>query len=149
MSIKFQNVFYTYLPNTPYQFEALKGVNLEINNGDFFAIIGATGSGKSTLVQHINGLLAPLAGRIEIDGFEIKSDVKTKNLKALRKKAGLVFQFPEYQLFEETVYKDIAFGPKNFGVDEATISARIDSISKLLSIDKGTRCWSAYTLGDM
>ena len=136
MSIKFQDVFYTYLPNTPYQYEALKGVNLEISKGDFFAIIGATGSGKSTLVQHINGLLAPQAGQIDVNGFTIKSDTKTKNLKELRKKAGLVFQFPEYQLFEESVYKDIAFGPKNFGVEDKIIEQRIKEICQLLNIDQ-------------
>ena len=136
MSIKFQDVFYTYLPNTPYQYEALKGVNLEISKGDFFAIIGATGSGKSTLVQHINGLLAPQAGQIDVNGFTIKSDTKTKNLQDLRKKAGLVFQFPEYQLFEESVYKDIAFGPKNFGVEDKVIEQRIKEICQLLNIDQ-------------
>ena len=146
MSIKFQDVFYTYLPNTPYQFEALKGVNLEIKAGEFIAIIGPTGSGKSTLVQHINGLLAPMKGEVEINGFKIKSDTKTKNLKLLRKKAGLVFQFPEYQLFEESVYKDIAFGPKNFGESETVISKRIDDIAGLLKIDKTLMSRSPFEL---
>ena len=95
-----------------------------------------TGSGKSTLVQHINGLLAPQAGQIDVNGFTIKSDTKTKNLKELRKKAGLVFQFPEYQLFEESVYKDIAFGPKNFGVEDKIIEQRIKEICQLLNIDQ-------------
>lgn len=146
MSIKFQDVFYTYLPNTPYQYEALKGVNLEISKGDFFAIIGATGSGKSTLVQHINGLLAPQAGQIDVNGFTIKSDTKTKNLKELRKKAGLVFQFPEYQLFEESVYKDIAFGPKNFGVEDKVIEQRIKEICQLLNIDQALLQRSPFEL---
>ena len=146
MSIKFHDVFYTYLPNTPYQFEALKGVNLEIKAGEFIAIIGPTGSGKSTLVQHINGLLAPMKGEVEINGFKIKSDTKTKNLKQLRKKAGLVFQFPEYQLFEESVYKDIAFGPKNFGETEAVIAKRIDDIAGLLKIDKTLMSRSPFEL---
>ena len=146
MSIKFQDVFYTYLPNTPYQFDALKGVNLEIKAGEFIAIIGPTGSGKSTLVQHINGLLAPMKGEVEINGFKIKSVTKTKNLKLLRKKAGLVFQFPEYQLFEESVYKDIAFGPKNFGETEAVIAKRIDDIAGLLKIDKNLMSRSPFEL---
>jgi energy-coupling factor transport system ATP-binding protein len=146
MSIKFHDVFYTYLPNTPYQYEALKGVNLEIKPGLFFGIIGATGSGKSTLVQHINGLLAPQKGTLEIDGFIIKSDIKTKNLKQLRKKAGLVFQFPEYQLFEETVYKDIAFGPKNFGVSDEIISARVKNICELLNLDESLLNRSPFEL---
>jgi energy-coupling factor transport system ATP-binding protein len=146
MSIKFHDVFYTYLPNTPYQFEALKGVNLEIKAGEFIAIIGPTGSGKSTLVQHINGLLAPMKGEVEINGFKIKSDTKTKNLKQLRKKAGLVFQFPEYQLFEESVYKDIAFGPKNFGESEAVIAKRIAEIAGLLNLDKSLMARSPFEL---
>jgi energy-coupling factor transport system ATP-binding protein len=146
MSVKFHDVFYTYLPKTPYQFEALKGVNLEIKLGEFIAIIGPTGSGKSTLVQHINGLLAPMAGSLEINGFTIKSDTKTKNLKQLRKKAGLVFQFPEYQLFEESVYKDIAFGPKNFGESEAVIAKRIEEISVMLNIDKSLLNRSPFEL---
>ncbi len=146
MPIKFHDVFYTYLPNTPYQFDALKGVNLEIKPGEFIGIIGPTGSGKSTLVQHINGLLAPMKGELEINGFTIKSDTKTKNLKQLRKKAGLVFQFPEYQLFEESVYKDIAFGPKNFGESDEVIAKRIDEIALLLNIDKSLMNRSPFEL---
>ena len=119
MAITFKEVEYTYSPDTPFAYHALKGINLNIPKGSFTALIGHTGSGKSTLIQHINGLLIPTQGEVCIDDYIITPDNKQK-LKPLRKKAGLVFQFPEYQLFEETIEKDIIFGPMNFGVDEET-----------------------------
>ena len=119
MAITFKEVEYTYSPDTPFAYHALKGINLNIPKGSFTALIGHTGSGKSTLIQHINGLLIPTQGEVCIDDYIITPNNKQK-LKPLRKKAGLVFQFPEYQLFVETIEKDIIFGPMNFGVDEET-----------------------------
>ena len=119
MAITFKEVEYTYSPDTPFAYHALKGINLNIPKGSFTALIGHTGSGKSTLIQHINGLLIPTQGEVCIDDYIITPNNKQK-LKPLRKKAGLVFQFPEYQLFEERIEKDIILGPMNFGVDEET-----------------------------
>lgn len=118
MSITFKEVEHTYSENTPFAYHALKGVNLNIKSGSMTALIGHTGSGKSTLIQHINALLLPSAGEVHIEDILITATDKPQSLKPLRKKAGLVFQFPEYQLFEETILKDIIFGPKNFGIDE-------------------------------
>jgi len=118
MSIKCKDLGYIYGIHTPFEFHALKKVNLQIEEGSFTAIIGQTGSGKSTLIQHINALLLPTEGEIEIDEYKISALEKTDSLKELRKKSGLVFQFPEYQLFEETIEKDIIFGPMNFGIEE-------------------------------
>lgn len=116
MPIKVDNLFYTYLPKTPNQTIALKGISLNIPDHSFVAFLGQTGSGKSTLMQNINALLVPQSGSIEVDEFKVTPNKrKNKNIKQLRKHVGLVFQFPEYQLFEETVEKDVAFGPKNFG----------------------------------
>jgi len=116
MSIAFEKVEHMYNNDTPFSYHALKGVDLAITKGSFTAIIGQTGSGKSTLIQHINALLLPTSGKVTIDDYVITATDKPKKLKPLRKKAGLVFQFPEYQLFEETIEKDIIFGPLNFGV---------------------------------
>ena len=120
MSVNFSNVFFTYNPKSPLEHKALKGINLAIEEGSFAAIVGRTGCGKSTLVQHINALLHPSEGQVEVDGFLNVQEKKkrSKEVKKLRQKVGLVFQFPEYQLFEETVEKDVAFGPKNFGKSE-------------------------------
>ena len=115
MSITFKDVSYIYSAGTPLAHKALDDINLTIPSGKMIAIIGATGSGKSTLVQHLNALLLPTTGEVHIDDKIIKSNEKPQKLKALRKKVGLVFQFPEYQLFEETVLKDVCFGPNNFG----------------------------------
>lgn len=109
MAIKIENLSYTYMKDTPFEKNALDNINLEIKKGEFVAIIGHTGCGKSTLIQHFNGLLKPEKGKIYING-ELVND---SNIKEMRKKVGLVFQYPEYQLFETTVYKDIAFGIKS------------------------------------
>ena len=114
--IVFSNVSHVYAPKTPYEFKSLENVNLTLSPGKIIAIIGSTGSGKSTLIQHINGLLIPTTGEVNANGFIIKAkQKKIKNVKQLRKTIGLVFQFPEYQLFEETIEKDIMFGPVNLG----------------------------------
>lgn len=118
MSITFKDVEYIYSQDTPFAYHALKGVNLDIPKGSFTALIGHTGSGKSTLIQHINALLIPTKGEVNIGDVHITNNEKPKVLKPLRKKAGLVFQFPEYQLFEETIERDITFGPRNYGMSE-------------------------------
>ncbi|MEY8381202.1 energy-coupling factor transporter ATPase [Ileibacterium valens] len=115
MSIEIKELKYTYSPGSPFAHKALDGINLSIPEGQVTAIIGQTGSGKSTLVQHLNGLLKVQEGSIDIAGYHLEPQMKLKEIKQLRKKVGLVFQFPEYQLFEETIGKDIAFGPINFG----------------------------------
>ena len=136
MPISFTNVFYTYSPKSPLAFAALKDINVTIEDHSFTALIGQTGSGKSTLVQHINGLLRQSEGTIDVNGFILEAGKKNKKIKELRKNVGLVFQFPEYQLFEETVLKDVMFGPKNFGVNEKEArEAAIDALSKVY-IDK-------------
>lgn len=121
--IKTEGLTHVYSMGTPFQKIAIENVNLEINEGEFIGLIGHTGSGKSTLIQHLNGLLEPTEGRIYIDGEDMWAD-KSK-IRDFRFKVGLVFQYPEYQLFEETVYKDIAFGPKNMGLDEKEIEKRV------------------------
>ncbi|WP_050635916.1 energy-coupling factor transporter ATPase [Candidatus Stoquefichus sp. SB1] len=136
MSITFKQVEHIYSENTPFSYHALRGVNLDIKKGSMTALIGHTGSGKSTLVQHINALLLPTAGEINIDDILITATNKPNTLKPLRKKAGLVFQFPEYQLFEETILKDIIFGPKNFGVEEEDAIVQAKEMLKLVGLDE-------------
>lgn len=123
MQITFQNVTHTYQSGSPFQSTAIENVNFTIHSGEFLALIGHTGSGKSTLAQHINGLLKPTAGQVLIDGEDINAPGYSK--KALRQKVGLVFQYPEHQLFEETVEKDVAFGPKNLGLEDGEIALRV------------------------
>lgn len=117
MSIKFDNVSYIYSPKTPFEYLALKDINLEIKKGSFTCIVGKTGCGKSTLIQELNGLLIPTTGKVNIDNFVISSNKKerTKKIQPLKKHVGVVFQFSENQLFEETVEDDVMFGPLNFG----------------------------------
>lgn len=136
MSIEFKKVNYIYGENTPFSYIALKDVSLKIPQGSFTALIGHTGSGKSTLIQHINALLLPSDGEVDIDEFVIRAGEKTEVLKPLRKKAGLVFQFPEYQLFEETIEKDIIFGPTNFGMSEEEAKERAGKVLKLVGLDE-------------
>ncbi|QIK69825.1 energy-coupling factor transporter ATPase [Erysipelothrix sp. HDW6C] len=136
MPIVFKNVGYEYGPKTPFAHTALNDINAEIKTGSLTAIIGATGSGKSTLVQHLNGLLQPTSGEVEILDHTMVAGVKSRNLKQLRSQVGLVFQFPEMQLFEETIYKDVSFGPKNFGFSEADIKENVEKALTLVGIDK-------------
>ncbi|WP_088106069.1 energy-coupling factor ABC transporter ATP-binding protein [Halalkalibacter urbisdiaboli] len=118
MDIQFNEVVHRYMPGTPFEKLALDGISLKIPSGSFTAIIGHTGSGKSTFIQHLNGLLKPSSGTVQIGSFTLTAGKNKFNLKELRKKVGLVFQYPEHQLFEETVAKDICFGPINFGLSE-------------------------------
>lgn len=133
MSIQLNNVSYTYMARTPFEKQAIKNINLEIKKGEFVAIIGHTGSGKSTLVQHLNGLLKPTNGSITID--EIVLGKKDEKSKLARKKVGMVFQYPEHQLFEETIYADIAFGPKNLGLGKKEIDKRVRRAMNFVNLD--------------
>src|SRR5690554_1032143 len=136
MSISFKNVSYEYAPNTPFAYGALKDVNVSITSHKVTAIIGATGSGKSTLVQHLNALLLPTVGEVKVLDRVIKANEKPKKLKELRKNVGLVFQFPEYQLFEETVLKDVAFGPLNFGLTKEEASQKAKQALEVVGLDQ-------------
>jgi energy-coupling factor transport system ATP-binding protein len=136
MPIEFQHVSHTYSTGTPYEYPALKDINLNIREGKMTAVIGQTGSGKSTLVQHLNALLLPDKGEVHILDRVIKAGEKPKKLKSLRGDVGLVFQFPEYQLFEETVLKDVAFGPKNFGCTEDEAVKRAEKALAMVGIEK-------------
>ena len=138
MSIKFNQVFYTYSPNTPFEHEALNGVSLEIKEGSFTCLVGQTGCGKSTLIQHLNGLLIPSSGEVVVGEYiNTKGNRKMrKKIRDLRRKVGLVFQFSENQLFEETVESDVAFGPLNFGAKkEDALKIAHDALNQL-GLDK-------------
>lgn len=130
--IKTEKLTYVYGEGTPFRKVAVDNVDLEIEKGDFAGIIGHTGSGKSTLIQHFNGLLKPTSGAVYIDGEKLWDD-KAK-LRPVRFKVGLVFQYPEYQLFEETVAKDIAFGPKNMGLDKEEIARRVKESAEMVGL---------------
>jgi len=121
------------MPGTPYETEALKDVSLEIKKGEFVAVIGHTGSGKSTLVQNLNGLIHPTRGTASLDGVDLSG--KTKEAKLARGRIGMVFQYPEHQLFAETVYEDIAFGPRNLGMDHDEADARVHEAMKFVGLD--------------
>lgn len=136
MSIKIENLTHIYMAKTPFEKVALNKVNLQINEGEFTTLIGHTGSGKSTLIQHLNGLLKPAEGTIIVDGVDITE--KGVKLSDIRKKVGLVFQYPEYQLFEETIEKDIEFGPRNLGLEEAEIHSRVIKAMEMVGLDYET-----------
>ena len=136
MSIKIENLTHVYMPKTPFEKKALDNVNLVIEDGEFLALIGHTGSGKSTLIQHLNGLLEPSSGKILVDDINL-TDKETK-LTDIRKKIGLVFQYPEYQLFEETIEKDIAFGPNNLGLSQGEVSDRVKKAMEMVGLDYET-----------
>ena len=127
--LEIQNLSHVYSADTPFERAALRDVSLSIQRGEFVGLIGHTGSGKSTLIQHFNGLLKPTSGRVLFDGEDIWKDVKFT--REIRFKVGLVFQYPEHQLFEETVYQDISFGPKNMGLSEEEIRARVGFLNEV------------------
>lgn len=135
MDIRFQEVGYTYQAGTPFQSRALYDINLSIKDGSYTALVGHTGSGKSTILQHLNALKKPTEGSVVIGDQTITNFSENKGLKALRKKVGIVFQFPEAQLFEETVGKDIAFGPQNFGVSEEDALEKARELLPLVGLD--------------
>lgn len=133
MPIILENVDYIYQPGSAYETYALKNINLTIMEGEFVGLIGHTGSGKSTLVQHFNGLIKPTKGKVIVDDQEISA--KKVKLKEIRKKVGLVFQYPEHQLFEETVFEDIAFGPKNLGLSAVAVEKRVQKALHMVHLD--------------
>lgn len=137
MAIELKNVSYTYLPQTPFERQALKNVNLSIDEGVLTAIAGHTGSGKSTLLQHLNGLLAPTQGEVLVDGVNLQGKTKQEKQAAFkaRQAVGMVFQYAENQLFEETVAADIAFGPKNQKLTAAEIDKRVHEAMELVGLD--------------
>ena len=131
--IRVEHLTHTYSAGTPFQRSAVEDVSIDVMPGEFLGIIGHTGSGKSTLIQHLNGLLCPTQGRVLLDGKDIWAE--PKKIRQVRFQVGLVFQYPEYQLFEETVYKDIAFGPKNMGLDSGEIDRRVRDAAAFVGLD--------------
>lgn len=142
--LKTEDLTYQYSIGTPFEKTAVDHVNLEIEEGAFVGIIGHTGSGKSTLIQHFNGLIRPTSGKIYLDGTDIWAD-KT-NIRQIRFQVGLVFQYPEYQIFEDTVYKDIAFGPRNMGLSEAEIKERVEETAALVGLTQAQLNQSPFDL---
>ncbi|HDP70169.1 MAG TPA: energy-coupling factor transporter ATPase [Actinobacteria bacterium] len=132
MLIELKNVSFTYMPDTPLAQQAIKNVGFSVRTGEFVGLVGPTGSGKSTLIQHFNGLLEPLAGEVLIDGRRIGSEISAL---LVRQKIGVVFQFPENQLFEDTVFKDVAFGPCNLKCSDEEIEERVRSALKMVGLD--------------
>ncbi|MGN1249118.1 MAG: energy-coupling factor transporter ATPase [Candidatus Spyradocola sp.] len=133
MPVEARELTHTYNADSPFESTALDKVSFTINDGEFIGIIGHTGSGKSTLIQHLNGLLKPTGGTVVVNGMDLMD--KATSMKEVRRTIGLVFQYPEYQLFEETVEKDIAFGPKNLGLDEKKIATRVRDAMRLVDLD--------------
>ena len=132
MSIVIENLSYVYSPKTPFEHKALDNISLTVEDGDFLGIIGATGSGKSTFIQHLNGLIKLTSGKITVDGIELHNK---PDLKKLRAEVGMVFQYPEYQLFDETVEKDVSFGPKNLGLKKDEIAERVKEAVETVGLD--------------
>ena len=144
MSIKVENVSYIYGKGTPFEKKAVDDVSFSVSDGEFVGLIGHTGSGKSTLIQMLNGLVKPDAGKIYINDVDITDD--KVNMKDIRSEIGLVFQYPEYQLFEETVYKDISYGPLNFGTPQEELDSGIDEVIELVGLDKSVLGKSPFEL---
>ena len=142
--LKVENLSYTYNPDMPNRVKALDGINLEIEEGTFVGVIGHTGCGKSTLISHFNGLTKPQEGRILLDGKDIWSE--WPDIRQVRFNVGMVFQYPEYQLFEETCYKDIAFGPKNMGLTQEEIDSRVKMAAKFCGITDEMLAGSPFDL---
>ena len=134
MPVEVRDLSHVYNEDSPFSAAALKGVSLTIADGEFLAVIGHTGSGKSTLIQHLNGLIRPTGGTVVVDGMDIAD--KGTNLREVRRRVGLVFQYPEYQLFEETVYRDIAFGPKNMKLSDAEVDERVREAARFVGISE-------------
>ncbi|MBC3803764.1 energy-coupling factor transporter ATPase [Acetobacterium fimetarium] len=134
MPVEIKNLSHVYSEGSPFEFQALKDIDITIEDGSFVGIIGHTGSGKSTLIQHLNGLLTPTSGTVLVDGEDIFSKKKNELIQ-LRHHIGLVFQYPEHQLFEETVHKDVAFGPKNQGLSEDEINQRVQQSIKMVGLN--------------
>ena len=139
-----QNITHTYAAGSPFEQHAIRDVSLKTVSGELLGIIGHTGSGKSTLIQHLNGLLRPTEGKILLDGQDIWE--KPKNIRAVRFRVGMVFQYPEYQLFEDTIYKDIAFGPRNMGLDDAEIDRRVRRAAADVGLDEALLGKSPFDL---
>ena len=133
MSIVIKNLSYTYNPRTPFEKQALKNLSLTVEKGEFLCMVGHTGSGKSTFIQHLNGLIRLQSGEITVEGISL--NVKKPDYKTLRSKVGMVFQYPEYQLFADTVEKDVAFGPKNMKLSEEETAKRVPEALKLVGLD--------------
>jgi energy-coupling factor transport system ATP-binding protein len=146
MEISINRLEHRYMEGTPFERRALHDINLDIADGTFLALIGHTGSGKSTLIQHLNGLLKPSAGSIKMGSTELKAGGKKQDLKSLRKKAGIVFQYPEHQLFEETVEKDIMFGPRNFGVSEESAKLTAAKVIEMVGLPESVLSKSPFDL---
>ncbi|MBH0175953.1 energy-coupling factor ABC transporter ATP-binding protein [Fictibacillus sp. 23RED33] len=146
MEISINRLEHRYMEGTPFERRALHDINLDIADGTFLALIGHTGSGKSTLIQHLNGLLKPSAGSIKMGSTELKAGGKKQDLKSLRKKAGIVFQYPEHQLFEETVEKDIMFGPRNFGVSEESAKLTATKVIEMVGLPESVLSKSPFDL---
>lgn len=144
MPIRVEGLSYIYNAGQPMEKLALNDVSLTVEDGEFIGLIGHTGSGKSTLVQHFNGLLKPTKGRIYLDGIDIHS--KGITLRSVRQQVGMVFQYPEYQLFGETVFEDIAFGPKNMGVSDQELDERVDWALDLVGLDSSFKERSPFEL---
>ena len=142
--LEIKNLTYTYSAGTPFEHTALDNISFQVNRGEFIGIIGHTGSGKSTLMQQLNGLLKPTAGTVMLDGKDIWSDKKLT--RQARFRVGLVFQYPEYQLFEETVYQDIAFGPRNMGLDEKEIDRRVREAAGFVGLSEQQLSVSPFDL---
>ena len=142
--LELQNLSHIYSAGTPFEHTALQNVNISIERGEFVGLIGHTGSGKSTLIQHLNGLLKPTEGKVLFDGEDIWKEPKFT--RSIRFRVGLVFQYPEYQLFEETVEKDIAFGPKNMGLDESEIRARVQKAASFVGLTREQLAMSPFDL---
>lgn len=136
MSINLTNVFYTYMTGTPFERQALNDVSVSIKKGEILAIIGHTGSGKSTLVQHLNGLLKPSSGKVTIDDIDISG--RGSEAKKARQQVGMVFQYPEHQIFAETVYEDIAFGPRNRGFSAEEVDKQVHEAMAFVGLDFDT-----------
>ncbi|UTH14040.1 energy-coupling factor transporter ATPase [Macrococcus equipercicus] len=144
--ITFEQTGYAYSKGTPFEMRALHQINTSFEEGKYYAVIGHTGSGKSTLIQHLNGLLKPTEGHVQFDELVVDNKTKNKHLAALRRKVGVVFQFAEQQLFEETVLKDIIFGPKNFGVSTEAATKKAYELAGLLKLDPKLMTVSPFEL---